>query len=82
MASGPLVWIALLYSAVGPGTIADVLQQKGQTSGVSPSEANILLSAEPVFATIFAMLLLGESSSLLELTGGGLIGLAAVVASL
>ncbi len=80
MTSSYVVWLALFFSAVGPGTIADVLQQKGQKD-VSPSEANILLSAEPVFATIFAVLLLGEKSSLMELIGGALILIAAVVAS-
>ena len=80
MASGWVVWAALVFSAVGPGTIADVLQQKGQAH-VAPSEANILLSAEPVFATILAVLLLGERSTLPELAGGALILVAAVVAS-
>jgi len=80
MTSSYVVWIALFFSAVGPGTIADVLQQKGQKD-VSPSEANILLSAEPVFATIFAVLLLGEKSSLMELIGGALILIAAGIAS-
>jgi drug/metabolite transporter (DMT)-like permease len=80
MASGSIVWMALFFSAIGPGTIADVLQQKGQAD-ISPSETNILLSAEPVFATIFAVLLLGETSSLLEMIGGALILAAAVVAS-
>jgi len=80
MTSSYIVWIALFLSAIGPGTIADVLQQKAQKA-VSPSEANILLSAEPVFASIFAVLLLGENSSLLEMIGGALILIAAVVAS-
>ncbi len=80
MTSSYVVWVALLFSAIGPGMIADVLQQKGQKD-VSPSEANILLSAEPVFATIFAVLLLGEKSSLMEMFGGALILIAAVVAS-
>jgi len=80
MGAGWVVWAALFLSAIGPGTIADVLQQKAQKS-VAPSEANILLSAEPVFATLFAVTLLGERSSLLELAGGFLIGAAAVVAS-
>jgi drug/metabolite transporter (DMT)-like permease len=80
MTSSYIVWIALFFSAIGPGMIADVLQQKAQKD-VSPSEANILLSAEPVFATIFAVLLLGENSSLLEMIGGALILIAAVVAS-
>ncbi|VEU34130.1 unnamed protein product [Pseudo-nitzschia multistriata] len=80
MVCSPMVWFALLFSAVGPGTIADVLQQKGQKV-VTPSEANILLSAEPIFATVFAVLLLGETSSLLEIVGGGLIIAAAAIAS-
>lgn len=80
MTSSYVVWAALFFSAIGPGTIADVLQQKGQKD-VSPSEANILLSAEPVFATIFAVLLLGEKTSLLEMAGGALILMAAVIAS-
>ncbi len=81
MTSSAVVWAALFFSAIGPGTIADVLQQKGQKD-VSPSEANILLSAEPVFATIFAVLLLGEKTSLLEMGGGALILMAAVIASI
>jgi len=80
MSSSYIVWIALFFSAIGPGMIADVLQQRGQKD-VSPSEANILLSSEPVFATIFAVLLLGEKSSLMEMAGGALILCAAVVAS-
>eukprot|EP00536_Pseudo-nitzschia_multiseries_P018075 jgi/Psemu1/315437/fgenesh1_kg.2126_\ len=80
MTSSSVVWIALFFSAIGPGMIADVLQQKAQKI-VSPSEANILLSAEPVFATVFAVLLLGETSSLLEIAGGGLILVAALIAS-
>lgn len=80
MTSSSVVWITLFLSAIGPGMVADVLQQKGQKD-VSPSEANILLSAEPVFATIFAVLLLGEKSSLMEMVGGALILIAALVSS-
>ena len=35
----PLAWGILLYSAVGPGAIADVLQSVGQSS-VTPAEAS------------------------------------------
>jgi len=80
MTSSSVVWIALFFSAIGPGMIADVLQQKAQKI-ISPSETNILLSAEPIFATALAVLLLGERVSFLEIVGGGLILIAAVIAS-
>jgi drug/metabolite transporter (DMT)-like permease len=73
-------WGALFYSAFGPGTVADVLQQKGQKD-VSASEANVILSMEPVFAALCAWLLLGEVTSLQETLGGGLILVAALVAT-
>ena len=80
MVSSYVVWVALFFSAIGPGTIADILQQKGQ-SVVSASEANVILSSEPVFATLFAVFLFGEGTSLFEIVGGGLILCAALIAS-
>jgi drug/metabolite transporter (DMT)-like permease len=76
-----LSWLALAYSAIGPGTVADILQQKAQKN-VSASEANIWLSLEPVFAALFGFLLLGEGfSSMSELVGGALIVAAAFIAT-
>jgi len=80
MTSSYIVWIALFFSAIGPGTIADVLQQKAQNN-VTPSEANVILSSEPVFATLFAVFLFGEKSSLVEIIGGGLILCSALIAT-
>ena len=71
-------WGALVYSAVGPGAVADVLQQQGQRT-VPPSQANVLLSLEPVFAALCARLLLGEVTTFNENIGGSLIVLAALV---
>uniref|UniRef100_A0A6U3BKJ9 EamA domain-containing protein n=1 Tax=Entomoneis paludosa TaxID=265537 RepID=A0A6U3BKJ9_9STRA len=73
-------WGALLFSALGPGTLADVLQQQGQKH-VTAAEANVLLSMEPVFAAVFAFVLLGEVTTWTETLGGGLILLAALVAT-
>ena len=73
-------WALLVYSALGPGTVADVLQQKGQKE-VSASEANVILSLEPVFAALCARVLMGETTSLVETVGGGLILLAALIAT-
>ena len=76
----PLAWAFLLYSALGPGTLADILQTQGQKS-VSATEANILLSLEPVFTALCAFLVLGETTSATENIGGGLILVAALVAT-
>jgi len=76
----PIAWVVLGYSALGPGCIADLLQQKGQGL-VSASECSLYLALEPVFAIILGQLLLGEQSSWLELLGGACIVLGALVAS-
>ena len=73
-------WGMLIYSAVGPGAIADVLQQVGQKE-VDASEANVILSSEPIFTAICARLILGEVTSQTENIGGSLIILGALLAS-
>ena len=78
--NSPLVWLLLAYSAVGPGAVADLLQQRGQRE-TSASESNIILCLESVFAAICAFVLLGEVSSMGEMAGGFLIVAAAVLAS-
>eukprot|EP00588_Corethron_pennatum_P030985 CAMPEP_0194337112 /NCGR_PEP_ID=MMETSP0171-20130528/75240_1 /TAXON_ID=218684 /ORGANISM="Corethron pennatum, Strain L29A3" /LENGTH=216 /DNA_ID=CAMNT_0039100773 /DNA_START=14 /DNA_END=664 /DNA_ORIENTATION=- len=70
----------LIFSAVGPGALADVLQQRGQKH-LSASEANVILCGEPVFTAIMGYLLHGEVTSSRENVGGGLIILAAVMVS-
>ena len=74
-------WFWLVISAIGPGALADVLQQKGQQH-VSPAETNIILSSEPVFTAVFGLLLLGERVAAREMTGGAIILLAAALSSL
>lgn len=74
-------WALLFYSALGPGTVADVLQQQGQ-SHVTATVANIILSLEPVFTALFGRILLGELTTGVEKLGGCLILTAAVVATL
>ena len=76
----PVVWALLAYSAVGPGAVADLLQQRGQRE-TSASESNVILCMESVFAAACAFVLLGEVSSMKEMTGGLLIVAAAVLAS-
>lgn len=74
-------WALLAFSAVGPGALADVLQQVGQKQ-ISASEANVILCGEPVFTAILARVLLGESISATEAAGGALIVTAALFASI
>lgn len=77
----PVAWAVLAYSAVGPGTAADLLQQYGQEQ-VPATEANLILSMEPVFTTIMGRVLLGETTSVLDKVGGFCLILGAVVASI
>jgi len=76
----PIAWIILFYSALGPCTLADVFQQKAQSS-VPAAESNVILSLEPVFTTLLGLLLLGEIPSLQETCGGVLIMIASVIVS-
>ena len=78
--TSPWVWVLLVYSAIGPGSVADILQQKGQKE-TSASESNVILCLESVFTLLCALLFLGEVSSLKEVAGGLLIVAAAVLAS-
>lgn len=75
-----VAWALIFYSALGPGTVADVIQQKGQAT-VSASVANIILSMEPLFTAILGRVLLGELTSWQEKLGGGMIILASLVAT-
>lgn len=77
----PTVWILLVYSAIGPGVLADILQQRGQGYLDSASESNIILCLESVFGVMCAFVTLGELVSLREIAGGSLIVTAAVLAS-
>eukprot|EP00977_Amphora_coffeiformis_P026105 scaffold24048_cov194-Amphora_coffeaeformis.AAC.16 len=78
--NGILAWVLLLYSAAGPGTIADLMQQKAQAT-ISASIANVILSLEPVFTAFLGRLLMDEETSQLEKLGGAFILTAAVVAT-
>jgi drug/metabolite transporter (DMT)-like permease len=71
----------LIYSAVGPGAVADLLQQRGQKLVPSASESNVILCLESVFAAGCAYAFLGEVSSMREIAGGALIVIAAILAS-
>lgn len=75
-----IAWIILAYSALGPGTIADILQQKGQEA-VGATESNLILCMEPVFTAVLGRLILGEETSWLEKIGGGFLISGALVST-
>lgn len=64
-----VAWAILAYSALGPGVVADLLQQKGQASA-GATESNLILCMESVFTAILGRVLLGEETSWIEKLGG------------
>ena len=76
----PIALSILFYTALSSGAISDILQQKAQAN-VPAAESNVILSLEPVFATILGLGLLAEIPSIRECFGGFCIVLASVLAS-
>jgi len=74
-------WMILFYSALFPGTIADILQQKAQRF-IPASESNVILSMEPIFTATMAIVLLGEQLSWQESCGGCLLIIGSLVSGL
>mmetsp|Transcript_13830 Transcript_13830/g.32305 ORF Transcript_13830/g.32305 Transcript_13830/m.32305 type:complete len:366 (+) Transcript_13830:986-2083(+) len=68
----PISLLVLFYTAASSGALCDVLQQTAQSS-VPAAESNVLLSLEPVFAALLAMVLLAELPSVQEWIGGACI---------
>jgi drug/metabolite transporter (DMT)-like permease len=73
-------WLVLLYSALIPGALADLLQARGQVV-VGSAEAQVLLGAEPLWTALLGVCLLGERLGLAGALGGGCIILAVLLAS-
>lgn len=76
-----ITWAILIYSAIGPGVIADLIQQKGQESA-GPTECNLILCMESLFTAILGRILLGEETSWIEKLGGTFLVAGALVSSL
>jgi drug/metabolite transporter (DMT)-like permease len=65
-------WGALAYSAIIPGALADVMQARGQAK-VPAAEAQVLLSAEPLWTALFGAALLGERMTPVGWAGAALV---------
>ncbi len=70
-------WLSILYMAVFAGAAAMIGQTWAQAH-LPPTRAAIIMSMEPVFAALFAVLLGGESMTV-RMVFGGLLVLAAMV---
>jgi drug/metabolite transporter (DMT)-like permease len=75
----PAIWGAILFTAL-PATALALLLQVVAQQWTPPHQAALLLTLEPVFATLIAFLFLGERLSGRELAGCGLILAAMLVA--
>jgi len=74
-----LAWAVLLYSAIVPGAVADVMQARGQAK-VDAAEAQVLLGAEPLWTAILGIVLLHERMGPQGCVGAGLIITAVLMA--
>jgi drug/metabolite transporter (DMT)-like permease len=74
-------WLSVVYMAVVAGALAVVCQTWAQAH-LPPTRTAIIMSMEPVFAAVFAVLLGGESATLRMLFGGALVLAAMLLAEL
>ena len=74
-------WVSLLYMAIFAGAGAMIGQTWAQAH-LPPTRAAIIMSMEPVFAALFAVLFGGESASVRMIFGGVLVLSAMLIAEL
>jgi drug/metabolite transporter (DMT)-like permease len=74
-------WLSVVYMALFAGAAA-LLGQTWAQAHLSPTRAAIIMSMEPVFAALFAVLLGGESTTLRILLGGSLVLTAMLIVEL
>ena len=71
----------MVYSAIAPGALANVIQTKGQAA-VPAAEAQLVFATTPVFNAALATAFLGERPTIETLVGGLIIIAASVAPSL
>ena len=67
------VWALLVFAVLGPLVLTNILWFKA-VDRVGPSHATLFANAQPFVAVIFAVLLLGETLSWMQIVGGVAIG--------
>lgn len=73
----PLSWAVLVWPGLGPWGLGTLLQMIGQRS-VTPTQAQLVLATDPLWATAFAGLLSAREQ---ELSGAGWIGAAIILSA-
>jgi drug/metabolite transporter (DMT)-like permease len=76
--AGGSQWLLVVAIAVVPGVIGVTAMLAG-VGMIGPSLVSILLTLEPAVTVLIAWVALGETLSVVQLAGGGLIVLAAVL---
>jgi drug/metabolite transporter (DMT)-like permease len=76
---GALVWAAFVFSVLGPLVLTNVLWFTA-IDHVGPSRATLVTNLQPFLAALFAVALLGESLTWVQVAGGLAIGAALVLA--
>jgi drug/metabolite transporter (DMT)-like permease len=79
--SRPADWASVVYMALVAGALA-LLAQTWAQAHLPPTRSAIIMSMEPVFAALFAVLLGGEDATLRMLLGGGLVLAAMLIVEL
>jgi drug/metabolite transporter (DMT)-like permease len=74
-------WLSVIYMALFAGALAMVAQTWAQAH-LAPTRTAIIMSMEPVFAALFAVLLGGESATVRMLLGGAMVLAAMLVVEL
>ncbi|HEY3016482.1 MAG TPA: DMT family transporter, partial [Nocardioides sp.] len=74
-------WLSVLYMAVFAGALAMAGQTWAQAH-LPPTRSAIIMSMEPVFASVFAVLFGSESATLRLVGGGGLVLTAMLIVEL
>jgi drug/metabolite transporter (DMT)-like permease len=67
-----LVWLCLFYATLGPLVLTNILWFKA-VDRVGPSRATLVANMQPFIAALFAVLLLSEKITVLQICGGALI---------
>jgi len=73
------IWALLLFATLGPLVTTNVLWFRS-LDRIGPARATLAANLNPFVAVLFAVVLLSESLSLVQVVGGALIGLGIVLA--
>jgi drug/metabolite transporter (DMT)-like permease len=76
---GGLAWAAIVFATLGPLVLTNVLWFRS-VSIVGPSRATLFANIQPFIAAVFALLILSERLSVLQVAGGLAIGAGIVLA--